>query len=126
VFRLAGRIVTIIALCCAIGLHWMALQSVAWTTMLIENSKHAPLRVAIAQTFDGAHPCSLCHGVSAGKSSERKSDLQSPTQKIDIICLSTATRLSRPSVPFEYASTSCPAFEIGHSPPTPPPRELLG
>ena len=32
--RCAGRIATIIALCCAIGLHWIALQSVAWTTMV--------------------------------------------------------------------------------------------
>jgi hypothetical protein len=29
VIRCVGRIVTILALCCAIGLHWIALQSVA-------------------------------------------------------------------------------------------------
>jgi len=52
------------------GLHWIALQSVAWTTMVIEYSKRAPLREAVAQTFDGAHPCSLCHAVAAGKKSE--------------------------------------------------------
>ena len=45
----AGRIITIFALCCAIGLHWVAIQSIGWTTMLIEYSKHAPLREAIAK-----------------------------------------------------------------------------
>src|SRR5437868_15541781 len=34
-----ARALTILALCCAIGLHWMTLQSVAWTTMLIERSE---------------------------------------------------------------------------------------
>ncbi len=84
-FRAAGRFVTILALCCAIGLHWIALQSLAWTTMIVEYSKHAPLRAAITQTFDGAHPCSLCHAVNAGKNSEKKTDLQSTTPKIDMI-----------------------------------------
>jgi len=32
VLRHLGRIVTIFALCCAIGLQWIALQSLAWTT----------------------------------------------------------------------------------------------
>ncbi|PYL86529.1 MAG: hypothetical protein DMF17_05875 [Verrucomicrobia bacterium] len=85
VIRCVGRIVTILALCCAIGLHWIALQSVAWTTMVIEYSKHAPLCQAITQTFDGAHPCSLCHAVNTGKNSDKKSDFQSPTPKIDMI-----------------------------------------
>ena len=47
VLRHLGRIVTIFALCCAIGLQWIALQSLAWTTMLIDYSKRAPLCQAI-------------------------------------------------------------------------------
>jgi len=125
VIRCVGRIVTILALCCAIGLHWIALQSVAWTTMVIEYSKHAPLCAAITQTFDGTHPCSICHAVNTGKNSEKKSDLQSPTARIDMICPPGATRLSRPFVPFEYASINFFFFGIGHSPPVPPPRSLL-
>jgi hypothetical protein len=125
VLHCVGRIATIFALCCAIGLHWIALQSLAWTTMIIDYSKRAALRQAITQTFDGAHPCSLCHTVNKGKNSERKSDLQSPSPKIDMICVPRANRISRPFVPFEYASTSYSSFEIGHSPPVPPPRSEL-
>ena len=83
VFRIVGRIVMIFALCCAMGLHWMALQSVAWTTMLVQNAKHTSLCKAIVYTLDGAHPCSLCHAVNAGKNSEKKSDLYAATYCLD-------------------------------------------
>src|SRR5213083_1647906 len=101
-FRCAGRIATISALCLSIGLHWIALQSLAWTTMIIDYSKRAPLCQAITQTFDGAHPCSLCRAVNAGKNSEKKTDLQAPTPKIDMICVSRTAPSLRPFIPFEY------------------------
>jgi hypothetical protein len=125
VLRRAGRIMTIFALCCAIGLHWIALQSLAWTTMLIDYSKRAPLCQAIAQTFDGAHPCALCHAVTKGKACEKKSDLQPLTPKIDIICTKRAITLLRLFVHFEYSTSDFSFSEIGHSPPAPPPRALL-
>jgi hypothetical protein len=62
-----GRAATILALCLSLGFHWLALQSVAWTTMLVANARHVPLTEAVAKTFDGEHPCSLCHAVEAGK-----------------------------------------------------------
>jgi hypothetical protein len=126
VLRRLGRIITIFALCCAIGLQWIALQSLAWTTMLIDYSKRAPLCQAIAQTFDGGHPCSLCHAVNAGKNSERKSDLQSPAQKIDMICALSTGRLIRPFSPFNYMAPDFHSSQVGRSPPVPPPRLLLG
>src|SRR5207249_6297810 len=125
VLRCAGRIATILALCCAIGLHWFALQSVAWTTMIIQFSKHAPLRMAITQTFDGAHPCSLCHAVNAGKNSEKKSQLQSPIPKIDILCLARTLHLIPPWGSYEYTTIAFPSFESRYPPPVPPPRSLI-
>jgi hypothetical protein len=122
--RFVGRIATIFALCCAIGLHWIALQSLAWTTMIIDYSQRAPLRQAITQTFDGAHPCSLCHAVNTGKNSEKKSDLQSPAPKIDMICAASAIRLLPPFKPFQYAISNFSLSERRRSPPVPPPRLL--
>jgi hypothetical protein len=124
VLRCVGRVTTIFALCCAIGLHWVALQSVAWTTMLVEYSKRAPLHQAIKQTFDGAHPCSLCHAVAAGKNSEKKSDLQPATPKIDLICSTRPIRLLSSFVPFVYATSVFFVSVSGQSPPTPPPRAI--
>ena len=123
-FRAAGRFLTIFALCCAIDLHWIALQSLAWTTMVIEYSKRAPLRAAITQTFDGAHPCSLCHAVNTGKTSEKKPDLQSPSPKIDMICTPRTISLIPAFTLFAYAPIAFPSPEREHSPPVPPPRSL--
>jgi hypothetical protein len=125
VLRCIARAVTIFALCCAIGLQWLALQSIAWTAMIVDYSKHASLGKAIAQTFDGAHPCSLCHIVTKGKACEKKSDLQPLTPKIDIICTKRAITMLRPFVHFEYSVSDFSFSEIGHSPPAPPPRALL-
>jgi len=125
VFRCVGRIATIIALCCAIGLHWIALQSFAWTTMIIDCSKRAPLRAAITQALDGSHPCSLCHAVDSGKNSEKKSDLPSATPKIDMICATQTTALMRPFVRFAYPIISFVCSASALSPLVPPPRTLL-
>jgi len=125
VLRQVVRIVTVGALCCALGLHWVAVQSFAWTSMLIDYSKSAPLCQAIIQTFDGDHPCSLCHIVATGKASEKKSDIQSPAPKIDIICVNRLIRLISPFARFQYAFQDFSVSEIEQSPPVPPPRSLL-
>jgi hypothetical protein len=120
-----ARAVTILALCCAIGLQWLALQSIAWTAMIVDYSKNASLCQAIVKTLDGAHPCSLCHVVNAGKNSEKKSDLQSPTRKIDMICASRTTSSLQPFVPVEYTARDFSFNKLGRSPPVPPPRYIL-
>jgi hypothetical protein len=84
----------------------------------------APLCQAIAQTFDGAHPCSLCHVVATGKASEKKTDVQSPVPRIDIICVARVIRLISPVALFEYALRDFSVSEIEHSPPVPPPRVM--
>jgi hypothetical protein len=125
VLRCIARAVTILALCCAIGLQWLALQSIAWTAMIVDYSKHASLSKAIAQTFDGAHPCSLCHIVNKGKACEKKSDLQPLTPKIDMICTKRAITLLRPFIHFEYSTSDFSSSSIGRSAPVPPPRPVL-
>jgi hypothetical protein len=124
VFRWAGRLATIFALCCAIGLQWCALQSVAWTTMLIQNSKGTTLTQAIARTFDGAHPCSLCHIVEKGKNAEKKGAI-APV-KIDMILAAHTAPVPRTFVPVTYFSDIFALTINDDSPPVPPPRSRLG
>ena len=112
----------ICALCCAIGLQWIALQSIAWTAMIVDYSKRGSLCEAIARTFDGAHPCFLCHIVDKGKTTEKKSDLQLLTPKIDMICTKRAITLIRAIAYVDYAAGDFSVFKIGESPPVPPPR----
>jgi len=91
-------------------------------TMIISYSKQQSLRTAIVQTFDGAHPCSLCHVVTKGKNSEQKSDLQSLAPKIDLICDARTVRLLLPSASFDYGTCDFSSSQISHSPLVPPPR----
>jgi len=72
------------ALVLTTGAHWAALQTVAWTTMLAANlSSQQSLAEAVSETFDGKHPCPLCKAITAAKKSEKKSELVSPTLKME-------------------------------------------
>lgn len=93
--------------------------------MIVEYSKQQSLRVAIGQAFDGDHPCSLCHAVNNGKNSEKKSEPQVTTFKIDLICAARAVRLLPPYVPFEYATAQFVSSERRQPPLLPPPRSRL-
>ena len=114
VLHCISRAITIFALCCAIGLHWIALQSLAWTAMVIQYSKCARLGQAIEQTLDGAHPCSLCHVVNKGTASEKKSAAQLPLSKIDIVCVARTFQLLSKWIPFDYLESNCSPDEFGH------------
>jgi hypothetical protein len=93
--------------------------------MIVDYSKRGSLCEAIAQTFDGAHPCSLCHFVNRGRTTEKKSDLQLLAPKIDMICTERAITLVRPFVRFGYATNDFSVCRIEQSPPLPPPRAIL-
>jgi hypothetical protein len=124
VLHWVGRIFMVVALCCAIGLHWIALQSLAWTSMLVQYSKCARLGQAIEQTFNGAHPCALCHVVNKGTASQKKSNTQSSVSKIDILCVARTLPFLPASIPFDYVARNSSLDEFGYSPPSPPPRDL--
>ncbi|HEY1717013.1 MAG TPA: hypothetical protein VGH42_01815, partial [Verrucomicrobiae bacterium] len=83
VFRKFGYLLMILAVLSATGTQWLALQSVAWTTMLAENLHTTSWQTAIEHTFDGKHPCCLCKQIAAAKKSEKKSDLQVEVKKFD-------------------------------------------
>jgi hypothetical protein len=122
VLRFATRTIAILALCSAVGLQWLALQSFAWSAMMISNATRVSFCEAVKRTFDGAHPCSLCHVVNKGKTSQQKGDVQATATKIDIVCVSRVIRLLPASEQFESASTNAWFSEIKYAPPAPPPR----
>ena len=65
------------------GIHWVALQTVAWAGMIVSYSEKAPLKTALAETFDGKHPCPLCKAIAAGKKSEKKNEFTAPMPKLE-------------------------------------------
>ena len=65
-----GQVLMLLVLFAASGGHWMALQSLAWTRMLMSYSRGGHIVAAVAKTFDGRHPCALCKQVERAKSTE--------------------------------------------------------
>ena len=119
-----GRAALIVALCLSLGLQWFALQSFAWATMLVENARSAPLSEAVARTFDGAHPCDLCHAVAAGKKAEKKTEALPVFAKVDFICPPRLTLRPPAPAPFVYQALTVVALTRSQPPPVPPPRLL--
>lgn len=58
----------------SLGLHWAVLQTAAWAGMLVSYSRQASFAEAVAWTFDGQHPCRLCHLVREGRAAEKAPD----------------------------------------------------
>lgn len=94
--------------------------------MLVANARHAPLSEAVAKTFDGGHPCDLCHAVAEGKKSEKKSEVLPFVTKMDLICTRRTPTCGPPSVPYDFPRVSCAIPERAQAPPVPPPRLLPG
>lgn len=122
--RLA-KFIMVLALAGSIGLHWVALQSLAWTSMLADNLRHDSLAQAVTHTFDGQHPCCLCKAIAAGKKSEKKSEftpffktLEFPPASEDF-ALTIEARFALPPAGDIFART------LSETPPTPPPRDCF-
>jgi len=106
-------------------LHWVFLQSLAWSSMLAGNLHRDSLAQALTHTFDGKHPCRLCRAIADGKKSEKKSlwttcikTLEFPPATEDFALIAPASF----ALPFDarfFART------ISETPPTPPPRSAF-
>ena len=126
VFRKFGQMLMIVAVLSATGTHWVAFQSVAWTTMLAENLQKTSLASAIEHTFDGKHPCCLCKEIAKDKQSEKKSDLQTELKKIDFSHNRFEFVFCAPAHFYEVRTTSDAVISLTQAPALPPPKELLG
>ncbi|MDR3406055.1 MAG: hypothetical protein P4L99_26450 [Chthoniobacter sp.] len=68
-----GQVLMLLVLFGAAGGHWMVLQSVAWSRMLVSYAQDENFTVAVTKTFDGQHPCDLCKEIGRAKSNEPQS-----------------------------------------------------
>jgi len=111
-----------LALIVTIGAHWAVLQSVAWVGMLATNARTYSLPEAITRTFDGQHPCRLCHVIAAGKQTEQKQPVSKIETKIDFWLTLAGCELIPPAQTLYSRPVSVfPPLRL-ESPPTPPPR----
>jgi hypothetical protein len=104
------------------GLHWAALQSVAWATMLAHNICTQSVPEAINHTFDGQHPCCLCKAIAAGKKSQKKPEAVSVNLKLEFPPVAEQFALFAPKASADFPRFNVFAPSFFRKPPVPPPR----
>ena len=120
-FRL-GFVLMVVALLQICGGHWLALQSLAWTEMLVKYSHEAQLAEAVAKTFDGQHPCALCVSIEQGKKSERHAPVELAKVK-PVFVLPVGSALMRcMGTPWARALLETRGELLCEQPAVPPPR----
>jgi hypothetical protein len=125
VFARCGKILVVGALVLTTGLHWAALQTVAWSTMLAANLTSESLSASVADTFDGKHLCPLCRAIAAAKSSEKKSDANALKLKLEYPPVAEKFVLIAPASFEPFAPEKFSAGSFSSKPPLPPPRSLF-
>jgi hypothetical protein len=129
VFRqpVRSRIHQLLAIICALhvsGVHWLALQTVAWTGMLVTRTQMASITEAVSSTFDGDHPCPLCRAVEEAQRQQSKDEpvpLLEQLGKVNFVG-PLATALPAPTVHgFQFPALIQVGELRSESPPTPPP-----
>jgi hypothetical protein len=116
-----AKIVALLAAVQLLGGHWMALQGVAWTQMLVKYAQDAPFMNAVSKTFGGEHPCKVCKLVKQGRATEEKTAAVESLLKVDaVLSVQVALEAPRPQ-PVAYATFLAQPSERPLAPPTPPP-----
>lgn len=93
-----GQIIAAVALFFILGGHWGVLQTVAWANMIwTYTTQDGSVMAGAKKTFDGEHPCSMCHSIQAAKKQGKKSpETVSAIKKIELLALETADILPLP------------------------------
>jgi hypothetical protein len=120
----AVRVVAVLLLSLSLGLHWVVLQSVAWTTMLIDRTQSSSFVTALRTTFDGKHPCRICKAVSAGKSAEKNSAGAVQTVKLELLAAGSVTPSLHPPLPLPGPSSLIVVLHPRAEVPIPPPPRV--
>ena len=121
-FARGGKILVVIALVLMTGAHWVALQTVAWTTMLANNLCTQSVSEAVSETFDGEHLCPLCKAIAAAKKSEKKSEAVAPVLKLEFPPAPENFRFISPEPISAFSLVNFSEDAFFSKPPLPPPR----
>ena len=120
--RHLGRLALIVALLLSGGTHWVVLQSVAWTAMIVTRARETSLIDAVKATFDGAHPCSLCEKIGKGRETEKQHDGPVLTAKIELFYEPARVVLHPPQPAVWTIAPPLAIYARTQVPALPPPR----
>jgi hypothetical protein len=122
VFLRFQRAAIVSALCLCLGMPWATLQSVAWATMLLKNSRQFSLTEAVSRTFDGEHPCELCKHIARAQHEPVKKAATASVIRADLFPPSPTASFTRDFTLLQYRDLSPLAVSRAEAPPSPPPR----
>jgi hypothetical protein len=125
VFARCGKFLVVLSLVLTTGLHWAALQTVAWTAMFASHLRSGSLSQAVDNTFDGRHPCCLCKAIAAAKKSQKNSEAVSLLLKMEFPPVAQAVTLIPPAEFELIRPQNFFARSISLRPPIPPPKHFF-
>ena len=117
-----GPVLMLVALLQICGGHWLALQSLAWTEMLVAYAHDAPFTEAVAKTLDGQHPCVLCQTIEQGKKSERHAPAEVAKVKPVFVLPAPGALVRGEGISWEQALPPAGGELLFEQPAVPPPR----
>ncbi|NLT70610.1 MAG: hypothetical protein GXX91_07930 [Verrucomicrobiaceae bacterium] len=118
---LAAHSLALIACLHLVGGHWLALNTVAWVGMFVENQRDGSLVEALEKTFDGQHPCALCHAIEKGQQDEGEKRPVELTSKVNAVLAPLVELPPLASTAHVYFERGDVPYSIRLSRPSPPP-----
>ncbi len=120
-----GAVLCTLALLQLIGGHWAVLQMTAWTGMVIEYSRQDGIVAGLTQTFDGAHPCSMCRGIKeAHRQEQKKTPVLQTELKKDFLADESRFQVKQTWVELNYPRYDERMQRVVFRPAVPPPRAV--
>jgi hypothetical protein len=117
-----GQYLLVLAMFAACGGHWLVLQSVAWSEMIVEYSRTDSLTVAVEKTFDGRHPCGLCQQIASFSKKEQKRQALVAASKLEFVDLTPTAPIVPKRARPAFATIDCFSPARWEQPPVRPPR----
>jgi hypothetical protein len=119
----ALRLALVCSLLSGLGAHLAFLQVGAWGAMAWRAARGRSVTAALAEAFDGKHPCAVCLAIKKSAPSQRLSAAPSP--RLDMIVRSAVTVPSPPPAPPKARAEVRGPSGFEPAPFSPPPRRLL-
>ncbi len=122
--RVTAKWLIVALLAFLVSAPWAAIQSAAWAGMIVKFSRDYGLQQAVSMTFDGKHPCPLCHLVKKGMAKEREDGKKtfSPEETLQLGLAPDLWIWVHPPHRLERFAAAEPFDSLVARPPTPPPR----
>ncbi|MBS0659076.1 MAG: hypothetical protein JSR82_12615 [Verrucomicrobia bacterium] len=104
--QMIATALAVVAICSATGAHWALLQSMAWLRMLAVYAQDRPIAQAVAETFDGEHPCELCVAIKEAKKQEEQQRGAPVELPITLGCKLLLALVAKDSLPVPPVTTA--------------------